>query len=277
MMRSEPIRSSDKRLADRVAIVTGGGTGIGRGIATVLAEQGADVVIADIDRATAQETARAVEKLGRTASVVEADVTKRASTDAMVSSALIQFGHVDILVNNAGVGGGRDWWTRNQSNGDDWDYTYGVNVMGIVHGIESVQSHMKDRRSGKIINIASTAGRRGASGFVHYSASKASAINVTQAYALRLAPFNINVNSICPGLLWTPLWEKIAERRQNSMSQAERVTPREYFLQQVKAGVPLGREQTPEDIGKLAAFLASDLARNITGQAINVNGGSYKN
>jgi NAD(P)-dependent dehydrogenase (short-subunit alcohol dehydrogenase family) len=265
------------RLAERVAIVTGGGTGIGRGIATVLAEQGADIVIADIDPSTARETAKAVERLGRAATVVQTDVTKRASTDAMVASALSTFGHVDILVNNAGVGGGRDWWTRNQSSGDDWDYAYGVNVMGIVHGIESVQSHMKDRRSGKIINIASTAGRRGTTGFVHYSASKASAINVTQAYALRLAPFNINVNSICPGLLWTPLWEKIAERRQNSMPSGERVTLREYFMRQVKAGVPLGREQTPEDIGKLTAFLASDLARNVTGQAINVNGGSYKN
>ncbi|MBI4306832.1 MAG: SDR family oxidoreductase [Chloroflexi bacterium] len=140
-----------------------------------------------------------------------------------------------------------------------------------------MQAHMKERRAGKIINIASTAGRRGTTGFVHYSASKASAINVSQAYALRLAPFNINVNSICPGLLWTPLWEKIAERRQTSLAQEQRVSSREYFLQQVKSIVPLGREQTPEDVGRLTAFLASDLARNITGQSINLNGGSYKN
>jgi NAD(P)-dependent dehydrogenase (short-subunit alcohol dehydrogenase family) len=265
------------QFTDRVAIVTGGGTGIGRGIAAVLAQRGADLVIADIDRATAQETARAAEKLGRRAVVVEADVTKRSSTDAVVAAAIGKFGRVDILVNNAGVGGGKDWWTRTQSSGDDWDYTYAVNVMGIVHGIESVQAHMKERRSGKIINIASTAGRRGTTGFVHYSASKASAINVSQAYALRLAPFNINVNSICPGLLWTPLWEKIADRRQSSLPSEQRVSPREYFLQQVKSIVPLGREQTPEDVGKLTAFLASDLAHNITGQSINLNGGSYKN
>jgi NAD(P)-dependent dehydrogenase (short-subunit alcohol dehydrogenase family) len=267
----------DMQLDNRIAVVTGAGSGIGRGIATVLAQRGADLVVADIDRGLAQEAARAVEKLGRQAIVVEADVTKRASTDEMVAGALGKFGKVDILVNNAGVGGGKDWWTRTQSSGDDWDYTYAVNVMGIVHGIESVQAHMKERRSGKIINIASTAGRRGTIGFVHYSASKASAINVSQAYALRLASFNINVNCICPGLLWTPLWEKIAERRQASLPPEQRVTPREYFLQQVKQLVPLGREQTPEDVGKLTAFLASDLARNITGQSINLNGGSYKN
>ena len=265
------------QLTDRVAIVTGGGTGIGRGIAAVLAQRGADVVLADIDRSAAQDSARAVEKLGRKALVVEADVTKRASTDTMVAEAIAKFGRVDILVNNAGVGGGKDWWTRTQSSGDDWDYTYSVNVMGIVHGIESVQAHMKERRAGKIINIASTAGRRGTLGFVHYSASKASTINVSQAYALRLAPFDINVNSICPGLLWTPLWDRIAERRQTSLPPEQRVSTREYFLQQVKQTVPLGREQTPEDVGKLAAFLASDLARNITGQSINLNGGSYKN
>ncbi|MBI4219891.1 MAG: SDR family oxidoreductase [Chloroflexi bacterium] len=264
------------QLEDRVAIVTGGANGIGRGIVAVLVQRGANVVVADIDGQAANEVARSVEKLGRRSLVTETDVTKRTSTDSMVSSALSAFGRIDILVNNAGVGGGKDWWTRSTGNGDDWDRTYAVNVMGIVHGIESVQGHLKERRQGKVINVASTAGRRASAGFAHYSASKASAINVSQAYALRLAPFNINVNCICPGLLWTPLWEKISERRLSAVSPGQRVTPREYFLQQVKANVPLGREQTPEDVGKLTAFLASDAARNITGQSINLNGGSVK-
>ncbi|MBI4305909.1 MAG: SDR family oxidoreductase [Chloroflexi bacterium] len=265
------------QLDDRIAIVTGGANGIGRGIAAVLAQRGAHVVIADIDGQAASEVARSVEKAGRKALVVEADVSRRTSTDAMVAATLAAFGRVDILVNNAGVGGGKEWWSRTTGNSGDWDRTYAVNVMGIVHGIESVQGHMKERRQGKIVNIASTAGRRASAWFAHYSASKASAINVSQAYALRLAPFNINVNCICPGLLWTPLWEKISERRLSTVAAAQRVSPREFFLQQVKANVPLGREQTPEDVGKLTAFLVSDAARNITGQSINLNGGSVKN
>lgn len=263
-------------LSSRIAIVTGGASGIGKGIATVLAQRGADVVIADTSMEHATETARSIEKLGRRSVALETDVTKRSSTDAMVTSTLSKFGRIDILVNNAGVGGGKEWWTRSHSSGDDWDRAYMVNVMGIVHGIESAQAHMKERRAGKIINIASTAGRRSVVGFVHYSASKASAINVSQAYALRLAQFDINVNCICPGLLWTPLWERISERRQSSLPPDQRLSPREYFLAQVKQQVPLGREQTPEDVGKLTAFLASDFASNITGQSINLNGGSVK-
>ena len=133
---------------------------------------------------------------------------------------------------------------------------------------------MKGRRYGKIVNIASVAGRQGSPRNTPYNASKSGVISITQAYALALAPFDINVNAICPGLLWTPMWERIATRTINLNDSLEGSTPREAFEQFVAQSIPLGREQTPQDIGRLAVFLASDLALNITGQSINVNGGS---
>ena len=263
-------------LDDRIAVVTGAGSGIGRGIALVLAERGADVVVSDINRASAEAVAGEVRTLGRRALAVEADVTDRGSTDALASASISEFGHVDILVNNAGVGGAPGWWQRSSPSLEDWEATYDVNVIGIVNTTGSFQDHLKQRRSGRIINIASGAGRRGAGGFAHYSASKAAAINVSQGLALQLAPFDINVNCICPGLLWTPLWEKIAERDRIKSGETE-LTGRQVFEERLERSTPLGREQTPEDVGRLAAFLASDRSKNITGQSINLNGGSYMN
>ncbi len=124
-----------------------------------------------------------------------------------------------------------------------------------------------------IVNIASQGGRQGMAGGAAYGASKAAVIHLTQSYALDLAPFNINVNAVCPGTLWTPMWERIARRiKRNDPSKAH-LTPRQIFEDAVRQRCPLGREQTPEDIGKAVAFFASDDAINITGQALNVNGG----
>ena len=139
---------------------------------------------------------------------------------------------------------------------------------------DAVAKLMKPRAYGKIVNIASMAGRQGKPWNTPYHASKAGVISITQAYALELAPFNVNVNAICPGLLWTPLWDRIATRNIELDNKLKGLTPRELFEQIVSDMTPMGREQTPEDIGNLAVFLASDLAINITGQSINVNGGS---
>jgi meso-butanediol dehydrogenase/(S,S)-butanediol dehydrogenase/diacetyl reductase len=263
-------------LENKIAIVTGGATGIGRGIVRILAERGADVIVADMNEKASDEAVAEVVGLGRRALSVPTDVTDDNGTDGMVASALSMYGRVDILVCNAGVVGAEGWWERDEPSADDWDATYAVNVRGVMHSIESVRGHMTERMKGKIVVIASIAGRGGGVGpLAHYRASKGAALNVSQAYALQLAPYNINVNTICPGLLWTDMWDQIAKKYIADNPGDTRST-RERFEDGLSA-VPLGREQTPEDIGKVAAFLCSDKAKNITGQAINVDGGMRMN
>ena len=261
-------------LTDKVSIVTGAGRGIGRGIALALAQNGAHVVVADINLDNAGTVAKEVEDIQRRAIAIPLDVTDQASIESMVQVTLARFGRIDILVNNAGIIGAPGWQHRESASEEDWDLTYQVNVKGVARVTDAVAPHMRERRYGKIINIASGAGRHGIPWNAPYGASKAAVISLTQSSALHLAPYDLNVNTICPGRLWTPMWDKIAYRLSLSSEDLEGLSEREAFDQLIQRDVPLNREQTPEDIGALAAFLASDLARNITGQAINVNGGT---
>ena len=269
-------------LSGRVALVTGAGRGIGRGISLALAEQGADIAVADLIESNASEVAEEVRQHGRRAAAMAMDVTDRTSVEAGVASALGQLGQIDILVNNAGIVGASGMWERDSSSDDDWNQTFQVNVRGVVMVTEAVQGHMIERGSGRIINIASIAGRQGSPDIPHYSTSKAAVISWTQSNAAHLAGHQITVNAICPGLLWTPMWQAIAQRRSRLGSTQTRtdvkgMDGRELFETVVNQTMPMKREQTPEDIGKLAAFLASDDAKNITGQAINVDGGIRMN
>jgi NAD(P)-dependent dehydrogenase (short-subunit alcohol dehydrogenase family) len=264
-------------VADKIALVTGGGRGIGRGISTVLAQNGADIVVADINLDDALSVAAEVSEIGRQSMVQRVDVTVQESIDNVVDAVMQQFGRIDILVNNAGIIAAPGWEERERPNEEDWDMLYAVNVKGVAGVTDSVVPHMKLRRYGKIVNIASVAGRQGSGTSGPYSASKASVINLTQTWARELAEFNINVNAVCPGLLWTPMWERIATRFGTVSGEDQGLPPREVFDQHVKQRTPLGREQTPEDIGHAVAFLVSDYAKNITGQALNVCGGSHMN
>ena len=266
-------------LRDEVTVVTGGASGIGRGICLVLAEQGANVVVADMNLQGAELVAADVAGKGRQAMAIGVDVTEKASVGSMVAQVLDGLGKIDILVNDAGVIGAPNWWERDTPSDEDWDRTYAVNLRGVVIVSEAVAPHMKERRYGKIINIASIGARQGGADIPHYNASKAAVVSWTQSNALQLAPYDINVNAICPGLLWTPMWERIVEKRArfNVDPGIRGLKGREYFERVVESWVPMKKEQTPEDIGKLAAFLASDDAHNITGQAINVDGGTYMN
>ena len=261
----------------KTAIVTGAAGGIGRGIALELARRGSNVVIADIDEESAREVVAEIRAGGTRANYCETDVTQQWSTDEMVEAALEGYGQLDVLVNNAGIGGAPGFTTRRTPNVDDWQATFDVNVYGIVNGIQSVEKYMIDRGYGKIVNIASVAGRVGRPGFASYGASKAAAINVSQAWAFKLAPHGVNVNAVCPGLIWTPLWQSIGEWRGSTDEQYTGMTPRQVFQRSVSDIVPLGREQTAEDVGNAVAFLASDRARSITGQALNVDGGIRMN
>ena len=257
----------------KVAIVTGGGRGIGRGISLALAANGADVVVADIVLDDAKSVQAEVAGMGRRSSALHVDVTDRGSVQGMVSDAVSEYG----LVNNAGIIGAPGWQDRDETNEADWDMIYAVNVKGMATVTDAAAPHMKEQRYGKVINIASVAGRQGNYDNPPYGVSKAGVISFTQAYAVLLAPFNVNVNAICPGLLWTPMWEKISFRRSSLSTNTEGLTPRELFDRTVEQRIPLNREQTPGDIGNLAAFLASEASKNITGQSINVDGGSRMN
>jgi len=264
------------KLEGKVAIVTGGGRGIGRGIVQCLADEGADIAIPDLDMEHAEAAVEALQAQGRRALAIRTDVRSNADASRLAGAVLEHFGRIDILVNNAGVVSQRRGLPFTNLDDEDWDFCYEVNLKGVFIVSKAIVPAMKEREAGKIVNIASIAGRQGVESIPHYAASKAGVISFTQALAKELGPFNINVNAICPGLLWTPMWEKLEGIFRGS-GDAAVVRERQVFERAIARGTPLGREQTPEDIGKLAAFLCSEDARNITGQAINVDGGQLLN
>ncbi len=248
------------RLEGATALVTGGGRGIGLGIARVLSREGAKVAIADINFGDAARAAAEIEQAGQRALAFDLDVTDAVGAVQVVQRIGEAFGGLSILVNNAGIlgeRGGRDVTLA------DWDRAYEVNLKGAWIVSRAVIPALKERGGGKIVNVASIAARRGGGPHPHYAASKAGVVSLTQSLATELGPHNINVNAVCPGLVRTEMW-----------SLLERMVGREGFIDEVLASrCPLRREQTPEDIGNAVAFLASEEARNITGQALNVDGG----
>ena len=264
-------------LTDKVALVTGAGGGIGTGIAKTLAEHGADVAAADVRLDAAQAVALEIAGADQRAIAVSLDVTSADSIARAVEEVLEKLAKIDILVNNAGVFGGPGWVNPDNKTGDDWDWTHAVNLKGMALMTDAVTPGMIERRSGKIINVASVGGRRGDPINPPYMASKAGAISLTQSTALALAPHNINVNAICPGFVWTPMARDIEVHAEMTMPEMKGLSPREVYDRLVTAKIPLGRDQSPQDMGRLAVFLASDYSRNITGQAINVDGGTFMN
>ena len=253
-------------LADRVAIVTGAGNGIGRAVALALAQEGAHVVAVDVDGKLAQAAAEAAGSTGPKSLGLEADVGDLGAINRMVERAVAAFGRIDVLVNNAGV-------TRRAYIMDlteaDWDRIMRVNAKGVFFCLQRVAREMIPRRSGSIINIASIAGKgyAGTSNAI-YAASKGSVISLTRTASQQLARHNINVNAICPGTTVTALSEaNVAVRARDEGVSVEEMTKRR------NAAIPLGRPNDPEDVAALAVFLASPGARNITGQSLNVDGG----
>ena len=265
-------------LSGKEAIVTGGGSGIGRGICSVLALAGANVLVTDISRGSAEETMRYC-SYGGDITAKELDVTNEHSIDKIISEHIKERKKIDILVNNAGIIGSEGWSNREIPNSQDWAEVYEVNVRGVVKVSERVGIELKSQNRGKIVNIASIAARQGSPDSPHYSTSKAAVVSWTQSHALQMAPYNVNVNAVCPGLIWTPIWESIAKKRSQFGGNLDTtgLEGKKLFDQTVKSWIPLQREQTSEDIGNAVAFLASDIAQNITGQSINVDGGRFTN
>ena len=261
------------RLSDKVAVVTGGGGGIGQGICTCLAREGADVIICDLNGAAAMGTVAAIESEGRSGHVEEADITDEAACRRMVAAATERFGRIDILVNNAGHFGASIGRHFSDQSGEDWEANLAVNLTGPFYLCKAVAPGMIERKFGKIINISSIAAQRDPTFAPGYAAAKNALLNLTRLVAKDLGPHNINVNAICPGLLWTNFWNRMAPMMADTNPAFAGLEPRQVFDKMVQQNTPLGREQVPEDIGNLVVFLASEEARNITGQTINVDGG----
>lgn len=254
------------RLTDKIAIVTGAGRGMGRAIALRFAAEGAHVVTADVNATTAQDTAAAVEALGRRSLPLHVDLGETPDIERMVQQAIAMFGRIDILVNNAGVTKALDLFEITPA---DWDWMHRINARGVFFCLQTVAQQMVQQQSGKIINIASVAGKgyRYTSN-IAYAASKGAVVVMTQVAAMSLAQYNINVNAICPGATDTEMLQSIHHDR-----AAQRGVALEELARRSVASIPLQRANTPDDIAAMAVFLASDEARNITGQAMNVDGG----
>ena len=266
------------RLLDKVAIVTGGGGGIGEGICFCLAREGAHVVVSDFNQELADKVADKLREKGRKALSVRTDVRMTNECQALIDTAVKEMGRIDILVCCAGVSGIRldsdlPDVIENLSE-EDWDLTIDVNLKGVFLCNRAVVPYFKKQRSGKIINISSMGGRKGTEILAHYCASKAGVIVLTQSVALQLAPFNVNVNTICPGMIYTPLWKFAAHALSYSNPQLKGMSEKESFDSQIQKVIPLKRPQTAGDIGNAVVFLASVEAENITGQALNVDGGA---
>ncbi len=248
------------KLQNKVALVTGGGTGIGRAISLEFASAGANVAISSRKMENLTKVAKEIEEKGRRALPIAADVTVKEQVRRMVDKVIEEFGQIDILVNNSGVGRSMPIVDFTEEN---WDIVMNTNVKGVMFCTQAVARHMMERKYGKIINISSTAALgQFAVGSSAYGTSKFAVNGFTKASAFEFGPYGINVNAICPGRILTNIVYK--ERTQEQVDEFVRVG--------IESSV-LGRIGEPEDIAHLALFLASDDSSWITGEIIASNGG----
>lgn len=244
------------KLKGRVALITGAAQGIGKSVALLLAQNGADIVVSDINLEKAEETAKEIESIGSKAIAIKVDVANLKDVERMVESILEKFGKIDILVNNAGIT--RDKLILRMTE-EDWDAVLNVNLKGTFNCTKAVVRHMAKQRSGKIVSIASVVGEMGNAGQVNYSASKAGVIGLTKTIAREFAQREINVNAIAPGYIETPMTEVLPEK----------------VKEELKRLIPMERLGKPEDVAEAVLFLVSEESNYITGQVLNVNGGIY--
>lgn len=273
-------------LKGKIAVITGGGAGIGEGISFRLAEEGADIVIVDISKERATKVADKIERLGRKSMGLAADATDSKQIQQAVQKIVDTFDTIDILVNN--VGGEVRFYK--DLTGErfveiselEWNEMIDLNLKATIRTCQAVVPYMVRQNSGKIVNVASVGGRhptwngsRPSAAIMAYNVSKAGIIQFTDLLALELAEHNINVNCVAPGGVWTPMCEKDAIRVIATNNQFKGMTPREYFEKVIVSRTPLKSEITSADVGNAVVFFVSEKARNITGQSLNIDAGGH--
>ena len=245
---------------DRVVIVTGSGSpkGIGRTIALTFAQQGAAVVVADMNFEGVKDTVNAITEAGGKALGVELNVTSKESIDAMVAKTLEAFGRIDVLVNNAGIS---QKVTVEDMTLEDITRVFSVNMFGLFLCTQAVVKVMKKQKYGRVVNLSSVSAKRGGGVFggAHYSASKAAVLGFSKNLAREVALDGITVNCVAPGLVNTEIWKSLPEDAAKN----------------VIAGIPMGRPGETKEVAATIAFLASEEASYITGEEIDINGGSH--
>jgi NAD(P)-dependent dehydrogenase (short-subunit alcohol dehydrogenase family) len=248
------------RLQGSVAVVTGGGRGIGAEICVLFAREGASVVVGDLDAAAAELTAEKAREASGESLALQVDVAAASQVEALIAGAIRRFGRLDIMVNNAGVAmGGR----LADIDEELWDRVLAVNLRGVFLGCKYAWPHLSET-GGSIVNIASVGGEVGLPGFAAYGASKAGVIQLTRVAAVEGAPLGIRANAVCPTWTETTMFEAALARRPDPAALRDRL----------RDGIPLGRFGTPADVASAALYLASEEASFITGVALPVDGGS---
>lgn len=264
--------------SDNVALVTGAGKGLGKEIALSFGQAGAKVVVADIDESAGIQVVNDIKECGSEAVFIKTNVANENEVKNMVDQTIKEFGGIDILVNNAGVNNKNFGLPMTNLSDEDWEFTYGINVKGVFYSCKAVYNLFALQKHGKIVNISSLAGKKASPMLMPYSAQKSSVISITEALCEELAPLNINVNAVCPGYIYTPIWEKGAVKIKEQFSELlgfpKEMTPKQVFDAIVNSTTPMKRPQTEKDIANTVLFLCSEEAKNINGQSINVSGGA---
>jgi NAD(P)-dependent dehydrogenase (short-subunit alcohol dehydrogenase family) len=247
------------RLENKVALITGGGSGIGRAAALLFSKEGARICISDLDGAKGKETAKLITKQGGEAFFVKVDVSKAEDAEKMVDETIKKYNALDILFNNAGVSASLSILETSE---DEWDRTMNINLKGVFLGCKYALPHMVRKKNGSIINMSSVSGIMGSQNLAAYCASKGGVLMLTRAMACDLGPYGIRVNCICPSHIITPMVEGFI----NTLPKSN--------VKSVATRYPLRRFGKPEEVAKVALFLASEDSSFITGSAVVVDGGS---